>query len=388
MSTTPTDNSSPFASPAPANTDSNRADSLLCPATFESDSVLVQPSTALVEAPRVVLAAPNLTCISTGTNWNPAQPLYGDRKIHSIADIQSIDYYSSQPITYLVEGLIAEATVTILSGESGGGKSTFGSALCKAINRGIPFAGLATQFRPILVLDRENPIVVLAERFERLGVKDNENFKVWGGWAPEEPPMPSDPRILEWVRSCNPKPIIFVDSFTAFCPCDENNASEVRRFMDKEFRFLANHGASVIVLANTGKGKTAQDYRGSSDIKASADIGYTISNSSANKTRLGTLRLKSFKGRFSVKEEWQFHYNDGVFTQSNFKTSQERCLRDLLIANPGITKAEYEALVADKKLTSREQQRKFVESGISSGTIHEETQEHNAKALTWVGAAA
>jgi hypothetical protein len=37
--------------------------------------------------------------------------------------------------------------------------------------------------RPMLVLDRENPLPVVVERFARLGIQDGENFKVWGGWA-------------------------------------------------------------------------------------------------------------------------------------------------------------------------------------------------------------
>jgi hypothetical protein len=132
-------------------------------------------STFIAEAP----AAPaNFVSISTATNWNPPP----SRLIHSIADIKPISYYSSQPISFLIDGLIAEGMVTLITGESGGGKTTFASSLCEAINRGIPFAGLVTQRRPILVLDRENPIAVVAERFRRLGIKEDETFKVWGGW--------------------------------------------------------------------------------------------------------------------------------------------------------------------------------------------------------------
>src|SRR5690348_12367506 len=61
---------------------------------------------------------------------------------------------------------------------------------------------LATQQRPVLILDRENPISGLRERFDRLGVQDGENFKVWGGWLPEEAPAPNSVLVRSWVQAC------------------------------------------------------------------------------------------------------------------------------------------------------------------------------------------
>jgi hypothetical protein len=141
-----------------------------------------ETASALAEAPSIPAAS---VCISTGTGWNPLEP----HLIRSIADIRPISYYSSQPINFVVEGLIAEATVTLLTGESGCGKTTLVSAICKAINLGVPFAGLATQQRPILYLDRENPVSLVRERFQRLSIEENEGFKVWGGMVSRRTPI-------------------------------------------------------------------------------------------------------------------------------------------------------------------------------------------------------
>lgn len=202
---------------------------------------------------------------------------HGEPRIRSVAELASIRTYASQPIEFAVDQLIALGTVTAITGESGGGKSTFISAICGSIDRGAPFAGLATKRLPILVLDRENPASVVLERFERLGIQDGENYKVWGGWAPEEAPAPFSPMVVDWVSTCNPKPLIVIDSFISFHPGDENDAAETRQFM-QGFRKLADMGATVIFTHHTGKSETSKDYRGSSDIKASVDVGYNLSN--------------------------------------------------------------------------------------------------------------
>jgi hypothetical protein len=72
--------------------------------------------------------------------------------IRSVAELATIRTYASQPIEFVVDDLIAVGTVTAITGESGGGKSTFISALCGAIDRGVPFAGQGRSGGPFLYL--------------------------------------------------------------------------------------------------------------------------------------------------------------------------------------------------------------------------------------------
>ena len=174
--------------------------------------------------------------------------------IKSVSEIPSIRTFAAQKIDFLVEGLIAAGTVTAITGDSGCGKSTFVTALASAVERGIPFAELQTQRRPVLVLDRENPLSVTVERFNRLGIDDSANFTVWGGRCPEEAPAPNSPIVTRWVESLDPKPLIVIDSLVAFNPGDENDATQMRAFM-QELRRLADTGATVIVLHHNGKGE-------------------------------------------------------------------------------------------------------------------------------------
>ena len=59
-------------------------------------------------------------------------------------------------------------------------------------------------------------------------------------------------------------------------------------------------GATPVLLHHIGKSGTSRDYRGSSDYKASIDIGYKLTNL-GDGARLSTLELKPFKQRFSVR---------------------------------------------------------------------------------------
>ena len=70
--------------------------------------------------------------------------------------------------------------------------------------------------------------------------------------------------VLEWVRNCEARPLIIIDSMSAFHGGDENSASETRAFLNQA-RQLADLGATPIVLHHDGKADTAKDYRGSSD---------------------------------------------------------------------------------------------------------------------------
>jgi hypothetical protein len=109
------------------------------------------------------------------------------------------------------------------------------------------------------VLDRENPIAVVAERLERLGITDGALLRYWGGWLSEQAPQPNHPKVVEWAKSCEPRPLVIVDSLVAFHGGDENDAGEMRAFM-QQCRMLADLGATVAVLHHDGKGDNAKRF--------------------------------------------------------------------------------------------------------------------------------
>jgi RecA-family ATPase len=289
---------------------------------------------------------------------------------HDIDQIPNVFSFDCRGIRFAVEGLIACASVTMFSGESGHGKSTFVSALADAVTKGREFCGRKCVQLPVLMLDRENGIDTIQERFTRLGIpKDDCRITVWGGWCDVEPPGPVSPAVVAWVTRKEPKPLVVVDSAAAFMEGDENSASEVRKFMDK-LRKLAHLGATVICLHNSGKAETSKDYRGSSDFKASIDIGINVRNSGEGE--LKNIVLKAFKSRFAIDREIILKYAHGSFLADDrpfaaVRTDAEQ-LTELLRQNRGITKTDFEKAALGCGL-ARNKAREYIENGERIGEI-------------------
>lgn len=185
---------------------------------------------------------------------------------------------------WLVEGLIPNNSLIMLSGESGSGKSTVALLLADAISKGEPFLGRETKKMPVLIADRENGPQIYHERFLRLSIERNPDLLFWGHWCDMEPQGPDSKVIEEFVLE--EKPLIIFDSFISFNDGDEQDASQTRTYMDA-FRRLVGLGATVVLIHHTGKGENTKEYRGSSDIKASIDAGFVL------KTKRPMLKLLS-----------------------------------------------------------------------------------------------
>lgn len=281
--------------------------------------------------------------------------------LRSVVEVPSIRDFGAQQINYMIEPELPVGAVISFTGDAGSGKSTIASHL----------AGRAsTEGYPVLVLDRENPIAIVSERFERLGICDGPQFKYWGGWLPDEAPQPGSPIVLEWVNSCNPKPLVIVDSLVAFHGGNENDAGETRHWM-QQCRKLADTGATVLVLHHSGKGETSQDYRGSSDFKAAIDAGFNVSNYGSDGL-LGTLRLRCFKSRFGFSGELIYHYAGGQFVRDTAIDAPTRTveaqLYELLRGYPNITTTRFETLAVERGL-GRNRARTWLNDGVLAGKI-------------------
>jgi RecA-family ATPase len=215
-------------------------------------------------------------------------------KIRQIEDLPRVEDIGSAEIAWDVEGLVPRATVVLFTGVAGAGKSTFVSALAYAVSKGQPFLGMKTSKRPVLIIDAENPSVAVIDRFQRLGIKTDDDFRVWGQWTGEDPPPAGGAIVVEWITRSEPKPLIIIDSFIRFHPGAENDSTETQKYM-APYRKLATLGATIVILHHIGR-DTSQDYRGSSDIKASVDIAYKVVHL-GDEALLSRLEIRAFKQR-------------------------------------------------------------------------------------------
>jgi hypothetical protein len=110
-------------------------------------------------------------------------------KIIDIAQLPSI-WTLKANIEWLIDDIIPLGSITLLSGESGGGKTWLAYAIAGAVARGKSFADLKVQHRPVLYLDGENPLCVVKQRLFDLGIPETPDLRVWGGWLGDPAPGP------------------------------------------------------------------------------------------------------------------------------------------------------------------------------------------------------
>jgi hypothetical protein len=142
--------------------------------------------------------------------------------------------------------------------------------------------------------------------------------------------------VLEYAKER--KPLLIWDSLVEFNPGDELDATQMRAFL-KKFRRLANLGATVLVLAHTGKTATSQDYRGSSDIKAGVDTAYRLDSLEKKDGKIHRLGLLNFKSRAAAGNDFGLEFVSGAgftgFSLSGKKLKNEAAVLKALIEEGG-----------------------------------------------------
>lgn len=234
---------------------------------------------------------------------NPLAEIGG--KVTDVSALPSV-WDQDSSIDWLVEGMIPRGSVTLISAESGTGKTWLAYALAAAVARGVDFLGRTVHRAPVVYLDGENPLYVVQRNLRDLGIDPIPDLRVWGGWNEESPPGPNDTRILSFVRE--QKPLLIWDSLVEFNTGDEQSSTEMRRFM-KFFRALAHLGATIIILHHTGKSKSSGTYRGSSDIKASVDVAYLVTGSTRS-GKLHRLTMDPFKSRIAPGQKFAMEFRE------------------------------------------------------------------------------
>ena len=277
---------------------------------------------------------------------------------------------------YLIEGLFPESSLILLTGESGHGKSTVVLSLANAVATGSTFLGRKCEQRKVLFIDGENGLQVYHERFRRLNIQENKNMFFWGLWFRPEPNSDGLKAKTQTFRelmrfAAEERPLLVFDSLVAFHPGSEQDSSETRSYMD-QFRQLANVGATVIVIHHIGKGDSAKEYRGSSDIKASVDVAFLLT---AKKPLLKELELKPYKSREGALDSLSFGLEGTTFVVHNAKGALWNQLIETVQRNPGCKQGELMALLP---AIGNFVLRNMLEEGVVNGTLEIVIGERNA----------
>jgi len=234
-------------------------------------------------------AAPSTPAESGGPESEAASPLITD--IRQIPSVWTLE----MNMNWCVHEMIAQGSITLICSESGTGKTWVGYYIAGCIAHGLPVVGRTSRRSKVLYCDGENPLYVVKQRLFDLGIQETADLVVWGGWNAWSPPSPNSPLVVEFARQY--QGLVIYDSLVEFHPGCEQSSTETRAFM-RQFRRLANLGATVVVLHHTGKAETSKQYRGSSDIKAAVDTAYLLEKVPGESESLGKLSLTCFKPKF------------------------------------------------------------------------------------------
>jgi hypothetical protein len=244
-------------------------------------------------------------------------------------------------LNWSVEEMIAQGSVTLLCAESGTGKTWLGYHIAGCVAQGLPILGRSVLRSKVLYLDGENPLYVVKQRLCDLGIEETSDLIIWGGWNASPPPGPLSPLTVEFAREH--KGLIIYDSLIEFHPGSEQSSTETRAFM-RQFRTLANLGATVLVLHNTGKAETSKLYRGSSDIKAAVDTAYSLRRADDGSQKLGKLSMTCFKGRLAPGQDFGLEFKEKrgfvACDRVSLAKTVEEIVREILAANPGRNQSE------------------------------------------------
>jgi hypothetical protein len=178
---------------------------------------------------------------------------------------------------------------------------------------------------------------MVKQRLFDLGILETTDLIVWGGWNDSPPAGPGSLAVINFVREH--KPLIIYDSLIEFHPGSEQSSTETRAFM-RQFRTLANMGATVVVLHHTGKAESSKQYRGSSDIKAAVDTAYLLERADENEPEIRKLVLTCFKSRLALARNFSMEFRRSLgFVAAELRNVPE-IIEDVLRDHPGSNQSE------------------------------------------------
>ena len=194
---------------------------------------------------------------------------YGGRRVDIAARLAK----PPQPIPWRVHGFVADSTLTILSGESGSGKSWLAMALCVGVARGHAVAGLACSKAPALYVDGEmGPMMFIDQRMRPAGIGAEFELRDAMGL---DISLPAD---LAWLRgeiqSTGAK-FVVIDSLRRLVPSKPENESDAMAPTISALAKLARDTKAAVLLVHH-KGDSEKFYRGSTAIRDQCDALFAL----------------------------------------------------------------------------------------------------------------
>jgi hypothetical protein len=222
---------------------------------------------------------------------------YAGRRI----DLAKLLAQPRQPTPWRVHDVVADGTLTIVSGEAGSGKSWLAQALCTGVARGQTVAGLLCRKGAALYVDSEmGPQMFVDQRLRLAGVTTPE-FEYIDAMGLDL----SKPGDLEWLRGeieATGAKLVVIDSFRRLVPSKaENDSDDMAPAVAALAKLARDTGAAIILVHH--KGDSEKFFRGSSAIKDQADALFALLRDPDDEHAPRRLRCRGGRGKMRYAPE-------------------------------------------------------------------------------------
>lgn len=185
-------------------------------------------------------------------------------------------------VPWVIEGLVVRGALTVLNGREGEGKSLLAMALAAGVAHGESQAGMACRAGRALIVDTENGEHETHRRVHALGLPGSvEMYEPGDGQRFD---LRSDLKDLEALLARYRPDLLVLDSFRTLWGGEENDSGDVAKVLDPLRNLVRKYEAGTILLHHSGKGR-GSDYRGSSAIGSSAELGFTLARQEGDEDR-------------------------------------------------------------------------------------------------------
>ena len=252
------------------------------------------------------------------------------------------------PEVWIVDQLIPDNGVTILSGAPGSFKTWLYMEIAVKVASGQPaFGHFTTKQTSVLVVDEESGRRRLQSRFRQMGANEDSPIHILSRTGYKLQQLYVD-AIVEKAHAVGAGLVIF-DSFTRFTGdnADENSSGDMAKLMDA-YRQLADEGLSVLILHHHRKNANdpSKSLRGSGDILAAIDCHITaIRNGQSEEVALRQTKNRDVWEAKPIK--LRFHENASEFEFAGFdktaiavhKENLDKLI-ETVVAHPGLTQTK------------------------------------------------
>jgi hypothetical protein len=271
-------------------------------------------------------------------------PRYAGRRV----DIAALLARPDTPTRWRCHEIVADGTLTILTGRSGDGKSWLALRLAAGVARGEVVAGIACKRGTALIIDGEMGEQMYIKRLRKAGIGPEIELRDAMGLDL------SLPRDLQWLRGeieGTKARLVVIDSLRRLVPSKRENDSDDMAPTVASLAKLARDTDSAILLVHHMGDSEDKFYRGSSAIKDQADALFALlRDDEEDDLRRLTCREGKGKMRYEAEpDDRYFHFAESGITNVDApeprKPTPSRPTREYVKAEilnnlPAPTKAE------------------------------------------------